>query len=103
MHAEVNITPRAFLPCTPDADSTINGIDIDLDDFGYSKDHDEARTDNDDYCCVYRKFHAYRDPSHTNYDDETVLDKYGIDEDDYYEICDMLENIFEVGYCALCS
>ena len=103
MHAKVNIKPRAFLPCTPNSDSTINGLDVDLDDFGYAKDHDEARTDNDDYCCVCRMFHAYRDPSHTNYDGETVLDKYGIDEDDYYEICDMLEDIFNVGYCGLCS
>lgn len=72
----------------------INGINAVDDDFGSSEDVDPQNAP--DYGCGNRKFITY-EPR------EEILSKYSITTDEYYEVCDRLEEGLSFGRCAWCS
>ena len=72
----------------------VNGIEADEEDFGRHYDHD---TDGaEDYCCGNMQF----DPNPCS---DEVLQKYGITEDEYHEVCDLLYDKLSWGCCGWCS
>lgn len=74
---------------------TINGIKADEDDFGqWSKNHCEG------YGCKDCFFERY-----TNRPLQVIknLNKYGINEEEYDEVCDELEKNLQVYSCHLCE
>lgn len=72
---------------------TINGINADYDDFGEKYDHDEDEAD--EYGCGDMRFDA-RPPT------KEILNTYGITEEEYYEICNDLDEKLSFGYCGWC-
>jgi hypothetical protein len=71
----------------------INGKEADWRDFGTKEDEDWENAE--DYCCGYMKFRM-KSPT------TEILEKYGIDEDEYYEICEELDGL-SFGSCGWCS
>ena len=71
----------------------INDVKAREEDFGESS--DEAPDDAEDYGCGDRRFR--RDPA-----TPAVLEKYGITQDEYDEICDKLEEELSFGKCGWC-
>lgn len=74
-------------------DFEINDIEADYDDFGEKRDHD--RENAEDYGCGNMRF----DSKPLTKD---ILDKYGITETEYYEICNDLEDALSFGRCGWC-
>ena len=92
---ELVIEPFDALPCVLKI-FTINGKDADSYDFGSTVDHKEECDDEiADYGCYNRYFES-EPPT------EEVLHKYNITEEEYYKICDELENKLYVGSCEWC-
>jgi len=86
------------LPCTLDLDSTgsiyqINGIQIELDDFGSGHD---VGSGCGEYCCSNYEFKCNRAT-------QKILDKYKISLDEYNELAEHLENELSVGECHWCA
>jgi len=73
---------------------TINGVDIDEDDFGDKFDHDEENAEP--YGCGDMKF----DPKPST---PEVIDKYKITESEYQEICSELSDRLSFGCCGWCT
>lgn len=71
----------------------INGIYADYDDFGEKYDRCPGRAEP--YACANMQFTRYSPK-------KEVLDKYGITEAEYEEICDELENKLSFGCCGWC-
>jgi len=74
---------------------TINGIDADVDDFGESKDW--APELAPEFGCGYRAFRAFE------YPEEKILKKYHINEQEWEQICEMLECRLYTGSCDECA
>lgn len=72
----------------------INGIIADSDDFGEQYDHD--RDSAEDYACGYMRFDA-KEPS------PDVLQKYKVDELEYWTIANKLAEGISFGSCGLCT
>ena len=76
-------------PCTIDK-FRINGIRANEEDFGeIQKEH------LGNYSCRLSGF------SHGKLSQE-ILDKYNISFDEFYEICDRLDEVFDYGHCSYC-
>ena len=72
----------------------INGIHADESDFGEKYDRDSENAV--DYGCGDMQF--------TRVDAKPeVLAKYGIDEKEYSEVCDVLESDLSFGFCGWCD
>lgn len=89
---ELVIKPYRELPCRLDIFS-INGKDADQEDFGEVYDHD--RENAEPYGCG----DMYFEPEPPT---KEVLDKYGITEEEYYNICNELEYKLGIGCCGWC-
>lgn len=72
----------------------INGIDADSADFGSQ--YDAGREYAEDYCCGNMTFEP-KSP------DKEVLEKYKIDELEYWSIASKLESDLSFGSCGWCS
>ena len=92
---ELVIEPFNALPCELKV-FTINGKKADSYDFGMTSDHKE---DYDDERTVYGCCNMYFEP---NPPAKEILHKYNITEEEYYKICDELENKLHVGSCEWC-
>ena len=92
---ELIIEPFNALPCVLKI-FTINGKDADSFDFGKTSDHKE---DYDDEIVAYGCCNMYFE---SELPTEEVLHKYNITEEEYYKICDELENKLHVGSCEWC-
>lgn len=86
------IKPFKGLPCELET-FTINGKDADSMDFGDTYDHDTKSAEP--YSCG----NMYFEPKNLT---KEVLDKYNITEEEYYHICNELENKLCVGSCGWC-
>ena len=86
------IKPYRVFPCCLDIFS-INGKDAEQEDFGKVYDHDKESTRP--YGCG----NMYFEPKPPT---KVVLDKYNITEEEYYNICNELENKLCVGSCGWC-
>lgn len=89
---EVVIKPIHSLPCRLEV-FTINGKDANQDDFGDMSDHHAESAEP--YACA--DMHFDRKPS-----TKEVLDKYNITEEEYYNICNELEDKLCIGGCGWC-
>ena len=89
---ELVIEPFNALPCALKI-FTINGKEADSDDFGSTFDHINGEKE------VYGCCNMYFEPIPPA---KEVLHKYNITEEEYYEICDELENKLHVGHCEWC-
>ena len=89
---ELIIKPFHALPCELEI-FTINGNDSERKDFGDTYDHDIARAE------PYRCGDMYFEPKPPT---KEVLDKYNITEQEYYNICNELEDKLRVGSCGWC-
>ena len=72
----------------------INGIPADSGDFGEQYDHDQENAE--DYCCGDMRFD-------TKAPTPEILEKYKIDELEYWTIANKLEEGLSFGCCGLCS
>jgi hypothetical protein len=72
----------------------VNGVPADKEDFGEQS--DRRRGTAEPYCCGDMEFTRI-DPT------PAVLEKYGITEVEYGEICDKLEEGLSFGSCGLCA
>lgn len=70
----------------------INGNDADIDDFG---DMEDTEPSGERYVCGCMKF-IPKMPT------KIILEKYGIDVDEYAEVCDEIESVMYVGRCGMC-
>jgi hypothetical protein len=86
-------------PCELD-EYYLNDVKLRQSDFGTSNDVGGDCDDEDimDYGCVNRVFEPYEDEEHKN----EAMAKYGITEDEYYDIQDKLESVLYVGECGWC-
>ena len=73
----------------------INGIEARYEDFGYKEDIDSH--DAEPYCCGNMKFIPHIRP------ENGILEKYQITYEDWFDICDELENKLSFGRCCWCS
>jgi len=89
---DVVIIPYDALPCACEK-FTINGIDADVSDFGYTVDMDSENAE--EYACGDRQF-VPQMPT------DKVLEKYGINLKEYAEICEKLGSALAVGSCGWC-
>ena len=89
---ELVIEPFNALPCVLKI-FTINGKDANSDDFGSTFDH--INGEKEVYGCCNMYFES-KSPT------EEVLHKYNITEEEYYKICNELEEKLHVGYCEWC-
>ena len=83
------------LPCRL-MEFTINGIKADQNDFGEETDLGWGEREPEPYACGNMQFESYPTPP------EGVLEKYGINLEEYHEICEKLENQLFVGECGWC-
>ena len=90
---KLEVKARRALPCRTDI-FKINDKDADLEDFGEGVDH--GRSSADAYCCGDMRFDAHL-PT------QAVLDKYGINADQYRQVCDTLEAECSPGACEWCN
>lgn len=89
---ELIIEPYDSLPCELEI-FTINGKHANHIDFGDTYDHD---TENEEPGgCV----NMYFEPQSPTIE---VLDRYNITEEEYYNICNELEDKLRVGSCGWC-
>ena len=93
---ELVIEPFDASPCELEV-FTINGKKAKSFDFGMTSDHKEDYDDDEiaAYGCCDRYFES-EPPT------EKVLHKYNITEEEYYKICDELEDKLYVGHCEWC-
>lgn len=92
---DIKIETCSSFPCEPEI-FTINGINVDINDFGVNEDiHPEIAAP---YCCGCHRFVGYIRPKNMD-----VLTKYNIDVFDFYEIVNKLEGILDIGPCYWCS
>ena len=89
---ELVIEPYDALPCGLET-FTINGKKASSIDFGNIIDYEEG--EKDAYGCSNMHFEP-EPPT------EIVLRKYSITKEEYYSICDELENKLHVGRCGWC-
>lgn len=89
---ELVIKPFSGLPCELET-FTINNKDADSMDFGDIYDHDTENAEP--YSCG----DMYFEPKNLT---KEVLDKYNITEEEYYHICNKLEDKLNVGSCGQC-
>lgn len=89
---ELVIKPFSGLPCELEI-FTINGKNAYEGDFGDTYDHD--RENAKPYNCG----DMYFEPKNLT---KEVLDKYNITEEEYYHICNELEDKLHVGSCGWC-
>lgn len=73
---------------------TINGVEIDEDDFGSHYDHDQENAEP--YCCADMMFERIS-PT------QMVLDKYHITDSEYEQICAELYAGLSFGCCGWCE
>ena len=92
----VKVEPYSALPCEL-MTFTINDIDADSTDFG--RNVDNAEWDAPDYGCGCREFERYTEKDNI----KNCMEKYSLTWEEYYEICDMLEQALRVGQCSWCS
>ena len=90
---ELIIKPFHALPCELEI-FTINDKSADSSDFGDTFDHDIVRAEP--YICGDMYFEP-KPPT------KEVLDKYNITEQEYYNICNELEDKLRVGSCGWCE
>ena len=89
---EIIIKPYHALPCELQ-DFTINGIQADKNDFGFTQDSD--RENAPEYGCGWMEFTSIMPTNE-------VLEKYNITLDEYNQICEQLESKLCVGTCGWC-
>ena len=89
---ELVIEPFQALPCSLKV-FTINTKGANLDDFGNMYDHDTK------IAKPYECANMYFDPKPPT---KKVLHKYNITKEEYYSICDELEDKLYVGRCGWC-
>ena len=89
---ELIIEPFNALPCVLKI-FTINGTKADSNDFGSTFDH--INGEKEVYGCCNMYFES-KSPT------EEVLHKYNITEEEYYKICNELEEKLHVGHCEWC-
>lgn len=89
---EVIIEPFSGLPCELEI-FTINGKKANSMDFGDTYDHDTENAEP--YSCGDTYFDS-KPPT------KEVLDKYNITKEEYYNICNKLEDKLHVGCCGWC-
>jgi hypothetical protein len=87
------------MPCELD-EYYLNDVRLRQSDFGISDDVGGDCDDEDIMCygCVNHVFEPYDDEEHKN----KTMAKYGITENEYYEIQDKLESVLYVGECGWC-
>ena len=73
---------------------TINGKKADSDDFGSTFDYINGKPDS--FGCSNMYFES-------NPPTKEILDKYNITEQEYFSICDELEDVLYVGSCGWCD
>jgi hypothetical protein len=83
----------SFGKCYCYVSGTVNGIDIESEDFGSKYDHDREKAPM--YGCGDMRF----DPSPST---PEVLNKYSITEQEYDEICQELAEGLSFGRCGWC-
>ena len=71
----------------------INGIDANETEFG--EQYDDAPYAAPKYGCGHMKFHPYNPVS-------AVMEKYGINETEWEEVCDKLDEKLSFGRCGWC-
>lgn len=89
---ELIIKPFSALPCEL-AEFTINGQSANERDFGDTFDHNEENARP--YGCADMHFESKEVT-------QEVLDKYNITKEEYYKICQELEDKLRVGSCGWC-
>lgn len=89
---ELVIEPFDALPCELEI-FTINGKSANSFDFGETFDHINGEKE------VYGCYNMYFEP---NPPAKEVLHKYNIIEEEYYKICNELEDKLYVGHCEWC-
>lgn len=95
----IEVKASFSMPCHP-AWLRIKGQEATLSEFGYwIKGNKEECTQSDikNWGCYQRRFETF--PIREN---QETLDKYNLSEDEYEEICDKLEEEFNVGTCGWC-
>ena len=92
----IKVEPYSALPCEL-MTFTINDVNADRTDFG--RNVDNAVWDAPDYGCGYEEFERYTEKD----DIKKCMEKYSLTWEEYYEICDILEDVLRVGQCAWCS
>ena len=92
---ELVIEPYDALPCELEI-FTINGKKANSNNFGSTVDHKE---DCDDEIVAYGCYNRYFESKSPT---EEVLHKYNITEEEYYDICNELENKLHEGSCGWC-
>lgn len=75
---------------------TINGKAADSSDFGHSEDVSPETAEDYDYCCGDRQFLPQESTPE-------VLARYNINEAEYQQICNELQNKLSWGSCGWCS
>lgn len=88
---ELIIEPYDYFPCELET-FTINGKKASSIDFGNTFDH---KKEENTYGCNDKYFEP-KPPT------EIVLRKYNITKEEYYSICNELENNLHVGKCGCC-
>ena len=81
-------------PCSLRTFSHVNGVSINVDDFGDNYDADAFGAEQ--YCCGDHRFEPKLPTSE-------VLKKYDLDVEGYRAVCDELESVLHVGQCHWCS
>jgi len=79
--------------CEPDV-FIINGLKASHEDFGYKEDQDPD--EDDPYGCGDMQFITIAPTAQ-------VLEKYHIDLDEYYTICEKLKEVLSFGECGQCE
>lgn len=72
----------------------INGIQATKADFG--ENHDNDPDNAEPYCCADMKFNAKASTPE-------VLEKYGITEEEYLQVCEELDKALSFGNCGWCE
>lgn len=91
---ELVMEPRDALPCSLKV-FTINGINADETDFGYSTDEDIGEAG--EYGCGYRCFRTDLKLA------PTAMKKYKLTFEQFVEVAEKLAEVLDVGPCGWCA
>lgn len=97
--AVITFTTFCSLPCKAKI-FTINDIEADIADFGYDTTYNNSESEEelDIWGCRGREWHRYSDESLL----QEACVKYGINQMECDEICDILEAKLSIGDCGWC-
>jgi hypothetical protein len=92
----IKVEPYSALPCDLMV-FTINDKDAYQGDFGTTIDEDEWNAP--DYGCGCKVFKRYAEKDNI----KKCMDTYLLTWEEYYDICNILEEVLYVGMCSWCS